>query len=89
MFLRDKNTHLNVREVWWVSNVSVLDIDFRALADNIPTLCWTANPDGYIIWYNKGWYEYTGTTPDAMEGWGWQSVHDPDELPSVLKKFPF
>ena len=22
-----------------------------------------------------------------MEGWGWQSVHDPDELPKVLERW--
>jgi PAS domain S-box-containing protein len=57
---------------------------FRMLADSIPTLCWSADRDGYIRWYNRRWYDYTGTTPDQMEGWGWQSVHDPDVLPQVL-----
>ena len=50
---------------------------FRTLADSIPNLAWWANADGYITWYNRRWYEYTGTTPEEMEGWGWQSVHDP------------
>jgi len=36
-----------------------------------------AHADGRIYWYNERWYEYTGTTPAQMEGWGWQSVHDP------------
>ena len=49
-----------------------------ALADSIPNLAWWANGDGYITWYNRRWYEYTGTTPEQMEGWGWQAVHDPD-----------
>jgi PAS domain S-box-containing protein len=61
--------------------------DFRALADNIPALCWIARADGWIFWYNRRWYEYTGTTPDAMRGWGWQSVHDPEELPAVLERW--
>ncbi len=56
---------------------------FRALAENIPSLCWMANADGWIYWYNKRWYEYTGTNPEQMKGWGWQSVHDPDVLPTV------
>ena len=56
----------------------------RALADSMPQLAWTAQPDGYITWYNRRWYEYTGTTPRQMEGWGWQSVHDPVTLPDVL-----
>lgn len=57
---------------------------YRALADYLPLLCWIAEPDGWITWYNHRWYEYTGTTPQQMEGWGWQSVHDPLELPKVL-----
>jgi len=60
---------------------------FRALADSIPNLAWWANGDGYITWYNRQWYEYTGTTPEQMEGWGWQSVHDPGELPRVLERW--
>ncbi len=58
--------------------------DFGLIAENLPILCWIARGDGYIFWYNKRWHDYCGTTPDAMEGWGWQSVHDPDELPRVM-----
>ncbi|MDQ3108623.1 MAG: PAS domain S-box protein [Bacteroidota bacterium] len=60
---------------------------FRAMADNIPNLAWMADAEGWIFWYNKKWYEYTGTTPDQMKGWGWQSVHDPETLPQVLEKW--
>ena len=63
------------------------DAEFRLLADNIPTPCWIANGDGYIVWYNRRWHEYTGTTPEQMEGWGWQSVHDPEILPSVMERW--
>ena len=60
---------------------------FRAIADALPTLAWTARADGYIDWYNARWYEYTGTTPAAMAGWGWQSVHDAAVLPEVLVRW--
>ena len=60
---------------------------FRTLADSIPQLAWTARPDGHIDWYNRRWYEYTGTAPGEMEGWDWQVVHDPDELPKVLDRW--
>jgi PAS domain S-box-containing protein len=59
----------------------------RTLADAIPTLAWTAQADGFIDWYNARWYEYTGTTPEDMAGWGWQSVHDPEVLPEVLERW--
>ena len=51
---------------------------FRSLANSIPTLCWSARPDGHIFWYNQQWYDYTGTTPADMEGWGWQSCTTPN-----------
>jgi PAS domain S-box-containing protein len=60
---------------------------FRALANAIPQLCWMANADGWIFWYNQRWYEYTGTTPEQMKGWGWQSVHDPETLPQVVDQW--
>ncbi|HEX2254672.1 MAG TPA: PAS domain S-box protein [Thermoanaerobaculia bacterium] len=59
----------------------------RLLADTIPQLAWMAAPDGNVFWYNRRWYEYTGSTPEEVEGWGWQSVHDPAVLPAVLERW--
>jgi PAS domain S-box-containing protein len=61
--------------------------DLRTLANSIPQLAWMANSDGHIFWYNGGWYEYTGTTLDQMEGWGWKTVHDPKVLPLVMERW--
>jgi PAS domain S-box-containing protein len=60
---------------------------FRALANSMPNLAWMADADGWLIWYNDRWYDYTGTTPDQMVGWGWQSVHHPDVLPEMLRRW--
>ena len=60
---------------------------FRALADNIPNLAWMADADGWIFWYNKQWYEYTGTTFEEMQGWGWQKVHHPDYVDAVTEEW--
>jgi len=57
---------------------------FQAMANGIPQLAWMADADGSIFWYNQRWYEYTGTTSEEMQGWAWQSVHDPEVLPRVL-----
>lgn len=67
--------------------IAAREEEVRTLADAIPTLAWTAREDGYIDWYNARWYEYSGTTPQQMEGWGWQSVHHPDTLPAVLEEW--
>jgi len=59
----------------------------RTLVNAVPLLAWMAEPDGHIFWYNRRWYDYTGTTPEEMRGWGWQSVHDPEILPGVLERW--
>ena len=63
------------------------ETQFNTLANNIQNLAWMANADGWIFWYNDRWYEYTGTTPEEMKGWGWKSVHDPKQLPAVLERW--
>jgi PAS domain S-box-containing protein len=57
----------------------------RALADSMPLLAWCARPDGYINWFNRRCYEYTGKTLEELEGWNWLCVHDPETLPEVLR----
>lgn len=59
------------------------------LADTIPQLAWMADETGAVHWYNKRWHEYTGTTPEQLEGWGWQAVHHPDEVHKVLEAWKF
>jgi PAS domain S-box-containing protein len=60
---------------------------FRALADNIAQLAWMADASGSIFWYNRRWFEYTGTTFEEMQGWGWQTVHHPDYVMVVTSRF--
>ena len=58
---------------------------FRTLAESIPNLAWMADGTGHIFWYNRRWFDFTGTTLEEMKGWGWQKVHDPKVLPEVMK----
>jgi len=60
---------------------------FQSMVNSIPQLAWMAEADGHIFWYNQRWYEYTGTTFEQMEGWAWQTVHDPAMLPKVLDQW--
>ena len=60
---------------------------FRALAENIAQLAWIADASGWIFWYNKRWFDYTGTTLEQMQGWGWSEVHHPDHLARVTEKW--
>ena len=67
--------------------VQASEFRLQSFVDALPALAWIANRDGYITWFNARWYEYTGTTPQQMEGWGWQSVHDPAVLPDVIRQW--
>jgi PAS domain S-box-containing protein len=60
---------------------------FHAMANGIPQLAHMAGADGAISWYNQRWYEYTGTTPEQMEGWGWRSAIDLAMLPKVMERW--
>lgn len=69
---------------------AALDADaehFRTMADNIPQLAWMADKTGWIFWYNKRWYDYTGTVLEDMKGWGWKAVHHPDHIDRVVEIF--
>jgi PAS domain S-box-containing protein len=57
---------------------------FHTLANSISQLAWMADADGWIYWYNQRWYDYTGTTLEEMQGWGWEKVHHPDHIKRVV-----
>ncbi|MDO7744373.1 MAG: PAS domain S-box protein, partial [Pedobacter sp.] len=59
---------------------------FRSMADNISQLAWMAASNGNVYWYNKRWYDYTGTSLEQMKGWGWQHVHHPEYVEAVKEK---
>jgi PAS domain S-box-containing protein len=56
------------------------------MADNLPQLAWMAHGDGWVFWFNQRWFDYTGSTLEDMEGWGWRRVHHPDYVEGVIAK---
>ena len=60
---------------------------FRAVVDNISQMAWTATESGEATWYNRRWYDYTGTTFDQMKGRGWRMLHHPDHMQRVVTNF--
>ncbi|GAA4367240.1 hypothetical protein GCM10023185_38950 [Hymenobacter saemangeumensis] len=60
------------------------EAQFRVLANAIPQLAWMTDQTGFITWFNQGWYDYTGTTPEEVHGWGWEKVHHIDHVGHVV-----
>jgi PAS domain S-box-containing protein len=52
---------------------------FRLMAETIPSILWTAAPDGTVTYANERWFEYSGLTrkPDTGE-WPEPVVHPDD-----------
>ena len=57
---------------------------FRDLADAMPQLVWTAEPDGRVDYYNKRYKEYVGIRRTADGSCEWSPVlHEDDVEPTV------
>ncbi|BDI20349.1 hypothetical protein ANSO36C_61510 [Nostoc cf. commune SO-36] len=53
---------------------------YRCLAELIPQLVWTANPEGALLDANQRWLEYTGLTPEQAQTRGWKEIVHPDDV---------
>src|SRR5258708_40149955 len=80
------NSATDVRKQAVRAEAETREQQFRTLAISICQLAWMADSEGYIFWYNGRWYDYTGTTLEEMQGWGWQKVHHPDEVGRVVER---
>jgi PAS domain S-box-containing protein len=70
-----------------LAEVKLSEKKFRTLFDVMPQLAFAVRPDGYVEMYNKGWFDYTGTNLEQMQGWGWEKVHDPAAVAAFKEKW--
>ncbi len=70
------------------AEASTMQRRFETFLATVPQLVWTADATGTIDWYNDRWYEYTGQSREEAFGWGWQSVHHPDDFLEVMRRWP-
>ncbi|WP_100899596.1 PAS domain-containing protein [Nostoc flagelliforme] len=53
---------------------------YRCLAELIPQLVWTANPEGALLDVNQRWLEFTGLTLEQSHTIGWKEVVHPEDV---------
>jgi PAS domain S-box-containing protein len=58
--------------------------EFRTLAEAMPQIVWIKLPDGWNIYFNQQWTEYTGQTMEESSGRGWQRHVHPDDRQMTL-----
>jgi PAS domain S-box-containing protein len=61
--------------------------DIRLVVDTIPTLAWSAGPDGSAEFHNQRWLDYTGLSAQQALDSGWQAAIHPDDLPRIVGTF--
>src|SRR6267142_4292367 len=61
--------------------------DIRLVVDTIPTLAWSARPDGSADFFNQRWLDYTGLSAEQALDGGWKVAIHPDDLPRILETF--
>jgi PAS domain S-box-containing protein len=59
---------------------------YRQLADAMPQIIWTAEPNGGATYFNRRWFEYTGMTEEEAGPAAWTRVVHPDDLPAAVAR---
>jgi two-component system, chemotaxis family, CheB/CheR fusion protein len=60
------------------------ELRYRALAENVPQLIWTCNPDGQCDYLSPQWARYTGVAVEEHLGRNWlDAVHPDDREPTA------
>ncbi|RZA32000.1 MAG: PAS domain S-box protein [Lysobacteraceae bacterium] len=59
---------------------------FHLIANALPQVVWTAQPDGFITWYNDWWYAYSGAGRNPHWDDPDTPVH-PDDLQRTLQRW--
>jgi PAS domain S-box-containing protein len=60
---------------------------FRLMADSAPVLIWIADHTKARNWFNKGWLDFTGRSPEEQAGFGWTQVVHEDDLAQCLQAY--
>ena len=58
---------------------------FRQMADSMPQLVWTADPDGTVDYYNERRGEFAGFSRTRDGRWLWAPVLHPDDVEPTVK----
>jgi PAS domain S-box-containing protein len=62
------------------------EIQWYTFAEAIPQIVWVTRPDGHHLYFNRGWYDYTGLSREQSIGHGWSiSLHADDKARSIAR----
>lgn len=53
--------------------------------NTMPTLAWSARPDGSAEFFNQYYLAYVGLPLEELQGWGWTAAVHPDDLTALIE----
>jgi PAS domain S-box-containing protein len=53
------------------------------IINTMPTLAWSARPDGYGEFFNQHYLDYVGLPIEKLQGWGWAVAVHPEDLSAL------
>jgi PAS domain S-box-containing protein len=78
--LRKAHDELEIKVAGRTSELRKSERELRDVIDAIPTIAWSALPDGSNTYVNKGFVEYSGLSAEQAAGSGWQAATHSDDL---------
>ena len=63
------------------------ETELSAIVDALPAHAWCARADGYNVFCNQQWLDYSGFSQDTARGWTWRDTIHPDDVGAFLTKW--
>jgi PAS domain S-box-containing protein len=63
------------------------EAELRAIVDALPAHAWACRADGFSIYCNHQWLNYTGLSQETARGWAYRESIHPDDLAGFLNQW--
>jgi len=60
---------------------------FRTIANAMPQMVWSTQPDGFHDYYNERWYDFTGAVPGDTDGERWAAMFHADDRENAWQRW--
>lgn len=67
--------------------LSEIAAKFTFLTESMPQKIFTARSNGELDYVNKQWFNYSGTSFEEFEGWGWKQFIHPEDLELTVREW--
>jgi PAS domain S-box-containing protein len=70
-----------------IEGVKRAEDQLRLAVETAPALLHTAQPDGWIDFFNRNWLRYLGLSLEDVQGWKWTAVIHPEDAEGIVNKW--